>query len=410
MNGREVSDFNLLLSPHDVWTARISQLAADGGAAIFTNDHSCTYPPIGAAGVSFRASAYAGGSAYPADGGPTTVMRTREGSIELIEMGAIIAGSELDDAVTHVQNGTPNAGVPACTPSLLGGAAGEFVTTPAGHLFGAASIVNVGEGTFFSYNAEAIAGFTQQKLFNGLGEGPGLNQANSSDSTLPTGAIAHVVADNGDLLALDYPNGIDAVSAVFMADAIENEYLVAAGLGANTDWVVTFPTKTFYADTFYNPVTVVPPFHELFHAPGVSNVEVTRALYDQEEGRVAAGAGGASLALPYQVNVISFLNAVDVPDHRVSGVFGSTLGSNIPPYGDAGWLKLDLASGDAGGHALRPAANGYVLHGLPVAGFMVYNIINANAAPGKLANYGGSYAHRATVACTRTASDTRDCP
>jgi hypothetical protein len=59
---------------------------------------------------------------------------------------------------------------------------------------------------------------------------------------------------------------------------------------------------------------------------------------------------------------------------------------------------------------LRPAANGYVLHGLPVAGFMVYNIINANAAPGKLANYGGSYVHRSTVSCTRGTTDPRGCP
>jgi hypothetical protein len=29
---------------------------------------------------------------------------------------------------------------------------------------------------------------------------------------------------------------------------------------------------------------------------------------------------------------------------------------------------------------------------------MVYNIINANAAPGRLANYGGAFAHRASVA------------
>jgi len=37
---------------------------------------------------------------------------------------------------------------------------------------------------------------------------------------------------------------------------------------------------------------------------------------------------------------------------------------------------------------------------LPMTGFMVYNIINANAAPGRLANYGGAFAHRPSIACT----------
>lgn len=39
------------------------------------------------------------------------------------------------------------------------------------------------------------------------------------------------------------------------------------------------------------------------------------------------------------------------------------------------------------------------LYSLPVTGFMVYNIINANAAPGRLANYGGALPHRASMLC-----------
>ena len=33
-NSREVLDFNLYLSPNDVWTARVSQTADDGGGAV----------------------------------------------------------------------------------------------------------------------------------------------------------------------------------------------------------------------------------------------------------------------------------------------------------------------------------------------------------------------------------------
>ncbi len=407
-NSREVLDFNLYLSPRDVWTARVSQLSDDGGAAVFTADHSCTYPAIPAGGQAFRSTAYAGGSAFPADGGPTSVTRTREGYVELIEMGEIAPGSALDDATLHDQDGTPNGGVPACTSSVIGNNAGNYLTAPAGGLFGAGSIVNVGEGTFYAYNADAVDGFSSQVLFSGSsGLTPSLQQANTATSAAG-GAIAYVFA-NGQLLTLDYAAGVDAVSAVFTANAIYNEYFTSADFGAATDWIVTFPTKRFYVDgKAYGFTTVKQPFHELFHAPGVSNVEVGISLFDQEEGFTtqpddfSPPSATAPSSLPYEVNVISFLAGSDANAGVTSGVFGSKLVSNIPPYGDRGWLQLDLASGD-GGHALVPAANGSVLNGLPVTGYEAYNIINANANPGALANYGGLFRHRASRLCTATA-------
>lgn len=413
-NSREVLDFNLFLSPHDVWTSYVAQTSDAGGAAVFTNDHSCTYPPIPAAGQPFRASAYTGSSVFPADKGPTSITRTREGYMELIEMGQIVPGSKTDDETIHAQDGTPNGGVPSCSQAVIstaGAPAGSDLSAPDGGLFGAGSIVNVGQGTFFGYNADAVDGFSSNVLFSGSsGLTPSLQQANTATSA-SGGATAYVFS-GGNLLTLDYTNGIDAVSAVFTANAIYNEYLTAAALGASTDWVVTFPTKRFYVDgSAYGLTAVIPPFHELFHAPGVSNVEVGISLFDQEEGFTtqpddfSPPSETAPSSLPYEVNVISFLNSSDANAGKVSGVFGSTLVSNIPPYGDAGWLQLDLASGD-GGHKLRAAANGDVLNGLPVTGFEAYNVINSNSAPGLLANYGGLFRHRASRNCTPGAGAT----
>src|ERR1700676_1793135 len=50
-NSKEVLDFNLWLSPKDVWTGAIIPNAA-GGATLLTADLSCT-PPIPAAGQAF---------------------------------------------------------------------------------------------------------------------------------------------------------------------------------------------------------------------------------------------------------------------------------------------------------------------------------------------------------------------
>jgi hypothetical protein len=406
-NSREVLDFNLFLSPNDVWTAYVTQRSDVGGAAVFTRDHSCTWPVIPVGGQDFRAAAYAGGSVFPADGGPTSITRTREGYLELISMGDIVPTTPLADATTHIQTGVPNAGTPPCSASAISGNAPQpYLVTPTGGLFGAGTIVNVGVGTFFGYNAEAVDGFTSIPLWSGSGGlTPSLQQANTATSTVG-GAIAYVF-NNGALLTLDYADGIDAVSAVFAADAIYNEYFTVLGDGAATDWIVMFPTKRFYVDTFYNGGTVIPPFAENFGASnaGQSNVEVGIALYDQEEGFTTQpedfsppGIGHPS-SLPYEVNVISFLASTDANAGITSGVFGSTLVSNIPPYGDRGWMRLDMASGD-GGHAMRPAANGDVLNGLPVTGYEGYNVINANAQPGLLANYGGLFRHRASRSCT----------
>jgi hypothetical protein len=403
-NSREVLDFNLFLSPNDVWTARVSE-AGDGGA-VFTDDHSCTYPPIDAGGQPFRAEAYNGGSVFPADSGPQDITRTREGYVELIEMGEIIPGSPLDNATVHDQTGAPNEGTPSCSQGAIGNAAGNYLTAPGGGLFGSGMIVNVGVGTFFSYNADAIDGFSDSVIFSGSsGLTPSLLQANTPlTSAFPEGAVAYVFA-NGSLLTLDYPDGIDAVSAVFAADAIYNEYLTVADLGAATDWVVTFPTKRFYVDTFYNGGTVIPPFAENF-AGGASFVEVGIDMYDQEEGFTtqpddfSPPISSRPSALPYEVNVISFLTDTAAGDP--SGVFGSMLRANITPYGDAGWLRLDLASGD-GGHSMRPATTAtgpLVMHGLPATGFEAFNVINSDAQPGLLANYGGLFRHRASRSCT----------
>src|SRR3954451_5815875 len=85
-NSREVLDFNLYLSPKDVWTAAV--LPTADGAGMFTADKSCTTPSFASTTASapqlFVNYAYSGGND---DGAGTTLDRTREGYIEIIEMG-----------------------------------------------------------------------------------------------------------------------------------------------------------------------------------------------------------------------------------------------------------------------------------------------------------------------------------
>jgi len=409
-NSREVLDFNLFLSPNDVWTAVITQTGDAGGGQLSTVDHSCTTPSVAAQSpVPFSTHAFDGTpGSFPADGGPTDVTRTREGYFELISMGDIPPDSALFADTVHSTGGAPDSGTPDCGSSISGNNPANSLVPPTGGLFGAGQVVNVNEGTLFTYNADAIDGFTSTVLFSSSGLlTPSLTQANTNNSGFPGGAVAYIFGSGGTLITLDYQNSIDAVSAVFTSDTLYNEFFTDANLGAATDWVITFPTKRFYVDPFYVGAAAVQPFVETFgeNIDGQSNVEVTPTLYDREEGFTTSGdifspPTSHPSALPYEVNVISFLDGGDSNAGIKSGVFGSALVSNIPPYGNDGWMRLGFAAGDLGAHTLRPDAAGQVLTGLPATGFMGYNVINANVTAGVLANYGGLFRHRASRACT----------
>jgi hypothetical protein len=402
-NSREVLDFNLYLSVNDVWTATVSQVSDDGGAQVSTSDQSCTDPSVlDNSPVAFRTAAYDGTGPIPADAGPHDITRTREGYIELISMGDIDPNSQLSALITH------DGGVPPGCAGISDAIASAGIIAPTGGLFGEADIINVGEGTIFPYVADAIDGFSEIPLYSGGANlNPSLQDANNPTLVTNPGTVARafVFTGGGQLVTADYAFGVDAVSAVYMSDAIYNTYIVGGNTGANTDWIVTFPTKRFYVDSLYGAVPF-PPFVESFHAPGESNVVVAPFMYDREEqttvvqGDFSPPISSQPNSLPFEVNVISFLANTAAGDP--SGVLGSFLRPNIVPFATAGWMKLDLLNGEPGHQlpgGLTPAGVPVTFNGLPATGYMAFNVINANANPGLLANYGGLFRHRASRSC-----------
>lgn len=111
-NSAEVLDFNLFLSAFDVWVAGIVPAptisGAVGGAGVFTPDTSCTSPVVSnsaAAPTPFVNFQYAGAND---DGAGEGLDRTREGYIEIIEMGNLTGTTAA--TVTHAAGG----GKPEC--------------------------------------------------------------------------------------------------------------------------------------------------------------------------------------------------------------------------------------------------------------------------------------------------------
>src|SRR5438045_800518 len=80
-NSVEVLDFNVFLSPFDVWTSSITPTSA-GGAQITTSDRSCTIPSFYSNGVAqqipFRTITF--------ESGDNSAARTSEGYFEIFEM------------------------------------------------------------------------------------------------------------------------------------------------------------------------------------------------------------------------------------------------------------------------------------------------------------------------------------
>ncbi|HEX3895845.1 MAG TPA: hypothetical protein VHW73_06515 [Rudaea sp.] len=420
-NSREVLDFNLFLSPFDVWTADVFALSdlSSGlgtGAGITTSDNSCTAPVLkeSTSGVTnyvaFRTFTFSGTNS---DTGPTDASRTREGHFEMISMADIVTDSDLSVDTTHVNGVPPGCGTfanGAETPAERDFEAGEAFVAPTSGLFGSAEVVNTSNGTYYSYNADALDGFTAVALATPTSSlTPSLGQVNPPTS---------YVFDDGILVTSSWTTtseAIDAVSSVFMASNVYNEYAASAA-GNGTDWVLTFPTKRFYVDSSIT-LTSSPilPFEEEFGAneDGLSCTVVGIVNYDREENTLAATGCGFSPCPPgqppssicHETNVITF-NA----NSTTNSVLSSTLTSNIVPIGSAGWAALNLnpnpgVSPDdifnvvGGPHNLRLATNGNEFHGLPVTGFQATNFV-VGGSTSILANYSSVNRHRISRSCT----------
>jgi hypothetical protein len=436
-NGRDVANFNVYLGPYDSWVGAVFDTSSDGtgAAAIATNDNSCTVPAFPLAPVpgtlhalTFSNANYSQGNygtPTGTDHGPTDLARTREGFFEIIEMGEVVdqaSGSPRTlEAITPV-NGTP----PGCAqvrnawaPIDLSSPGGYWTTNattdllpPAGGLYGAAGIVDVSLGTLYAYDATAIDGFSDVVQNSAPGD-PKPNLSTAITDSAHDIASAYVPIGN-TMIAADYVasvQGVDAVSAVLTVDRIYNEFDIEPGLGAATDWVVTFPTKQFYVDPAVigtNAPSAVRPFETPFDETSCLGVDRKQVDRDGFEPSLVSGGpppitGGNYIC--HEAAVITFGTDFDM---------SKALGSRLPDLRDLSYLSLQV-----GNLALefvdpkeqmRPAASGAAFNGVPAIGFAATNYVNANVTPGVLSNYSAAYPHRTHASCANSTNPQSACP
>jgi len=318
-NSAEVLDFNLWLSPRDVWTGSIVDTAT--GAGVYSVDNSCTAPyvnaratpPVTATAPAPFVNYYYTGQVQNTyyDNGGTTLDRTREGYVEIIEMANVAdtlgfgalstaTGNTLAAAVKHAGTGIPancavvNVNTVFAAPDML---------PPTGGLMGEYIIISAATGTEFASNPVALQNFQGPgtQLYSIPGNlAPQLSAVNPdrSDVIRVTGAGSPVVTTVASwTVAGGAP--IDAVSAILMRSSIMNEFDVSTNF--KTDIVVTQPTKRFYvpagtaALSAADPTPAIGPYANTFASATADAAKSCDTIfpqaYDREEAPYTTQAG-----------------------------------------------------------------------------------------------------------------------
>jgi len=442
-NSTEVLDFNLYMSEFDVWTAAVTLDEDTGGGKILVADTSCTVPYFFADGGEQEFLEFA----IEEDGGPADLARTASGYVEMIEMGTLVDGVQDDPATPDVVEGngrgsatavTHVGGVPADCQQLID-AWTEVLSgpsdidnywlddetidmeAPSGGLFGAGAIIDIDQGLMFSYNATALDNFRTSQIHTDPGNlEPSLDSANVFNSAV-------FRSGSQDAVSSTWSEGIFAVNGALTIDTLLNEYNINPELGAQSEWVVTFPTKRQHTQTAVDDDGValddpIAPFTSLWTGNGACETAFVR-VWDREEGPdfeipseirppgPSPRPGEPEIVpeppfqLCWEANVIRFTNIEDdTPDS--TEILGARLDNGTDTQGyvnidtggpTSGWVRFSFNDPDPTETPIHEATSddGNVHSGLPAVGFWV-NTFNNSVLDNTNRNFGGSFQHRGT--------------
>ena len=449
-NSDDILDFQVLLSPGDVWTGAVTA-GADGVAQLTTADGTCTVPTLTKGVAQSFDTRRLQGSLSAAD----KAAGTREGYVEIFNMADIpdaavygalkIAKSDLFTAIKHV------GGVAPCTASVIdtalletnyteATAAAAGFATPTTGLMGDWYIINVAKTTTFSGGATAltavsaagVAGRGNFVLFPQLSASVGSPDAYTADPALRT-VVANVNTskDDAGLIPAALPVGytlpvveaayydlpdlstpylapantpITAAGAATQAElltkqlsvtSITNQYANDASITAKTDWVFSMPTRRYSVAMDYRADAPVRVF-----TPGILNG--TAFFYTGntavDAGKICVNSNGQSFFDREETTKSS--GAVFSPGSVDKTRFcGET---SVLSFADAGTsvLGATVARQDTGssayvnGWSVITTTNGGA--GLPILGSSFIKLTNPQASAGMSGTYGITWPHRFT--------------
>ena len=410
-NSDDIFDFQVFLSPGDVWTANVSQ-NADGRSFLTTEDNSCTRPKsVNQPFVLDRVSKKAGAE-------------TLEGYVEIFNMADVTPTSAIYNVIKH------KAGVAPCWNAtgtdltawtgLSTDKANEAaysavgLVNPTTGLMANWTIMNVPKALSWSGTATAIQAVDAA---GALGTGnvvyfPQTNTPVTTASvanytadivlTTPAAAVAAAMYDLPDM-STPYLSGVTvpSVQATNLATSIAtkaviNEYWTDDAIMANTDWVFSMPTRRYaVAMDYKNDKALQNDGVKTHFDLAVNVVKNADALCvndpsanswgREEENEVSLNDDVISPGTPEQkksfcgeVSILSFANGTDA---ERSAVLGAAIArSDIAAKYQNGWVQIST-----------PGATNA---GLPIIGSAFASAFNQAVDVGTSGNFSVNWNHR----------------
>lgn len=291
-NSRDVMDFNIGLSPRDVWTATVS-LGPDGRPFLQTSDRSCTSPASvrtnGLAANEFAYSTLGSNTSRDHDDTDGDVTRMQEGYIELLVMGETSVNNGEGDAPTQVVRGDTAwqavhvNGEPRNCAQWDNDFLDDFVAFTANNAVAGVTIPGqAGSGDPLARDLDGqVAGdnVTAADPNNRYGYGviqsskplrvnaSLINTAGGIASNIESMHIANYGVGVNLVTAQQFPyfleptlasgdglwstTGLADLEYGIAASTVSNEWTENRsdpGVDADAEWILTFPTKRFHAD------------------------------------------------------------------------------------------------------------------------------------------------------------------
>ena len=191
-----------------------------------------------------------------------------------------------------------------------------------------------------------------------------------------------------------------------MTDRVMNDVIVDAAIGAQTDWVITFPTKRHHVDPLLGGAAVpIQPFTDpyiayYYYDPLDAYIdllaceEVGMKGWDREE-QTAIGGNGFSPSPEEEKDELCF--ETNVISHGTGSATNADYGlvDLAFPY-SAGWQRFvwnpTSANANVSGSSLTSTAGSQL--GLPSVGFAAVKYSNDSVMNGAVANYGHAAEHK----------------
>lgn len=454
----DIFDFQVFLSPNDVWSANISQ-GADGRSVLTTNDKSCTLPAnVNQSFVTSRLQSYTdpNGTVHSVN------EQTREGYVEIFNMGDIpkfldegtAAGytastnvNPLYTAIKHV------SGVAPCTNATLMGieAVGGQVVSPITGGLGATTytatqqliapttglmgnwvVINVPETRTFSGAMPAIQASSQTMVVYSGQTGTARSAthgAAAAGNIFPTlrltedGVLLNSMQTGVLTADYDFPDmstpyepavtlfpTLQALnlSTSILRNSVINEFMTDASITGGTDWVMSMPTRRYHVagrganygaagDTKGYPATE--SADDGLIAGGVTLPFVAASVSFAANGRSACVATGASPTY-YDREETASAGGGAVISPGVPSLYSLCGEVNVLSWNNSGasssvlGATLSVSNSSAGSVTSGWATAAMGGIGLPVLGNAFEKAYNPSVSAGVSGNFGAAYPHR----------------